>query len=245
MNKPLNEIDTDRNAVIARIKSALQRRSGKSWSVTGGRGTAWGWITIDAPPTRRTWRLAARAASIERNESISMSDSDAVEQLKAKLEDLERRQEYMKRVNKAHAAFKKKPASLEQSDLPEEVKIKIRNYVPQYSWEPHPIAPYQLTNLSANIRRVKQQLEKASLMKSAPVKELEGEKARLEDCPPENRVRLFFPGKPDEETRTRLKKSGFRWSPTIGAWQAYRHEHTLEIARREAGIESRELNPEI
>lgn len=48
------EIDTNRNAVIARIKAALQRRSGKSWSVTGGRGTAWGWITIDAPPKRRT-----------------------------------------------------------------------------------------------------------------------------------------------------------------------------------------------
>jgi hypothetical protein len=24
--------------------------------VTGGRGTAWGWITIDAPPKRRTWQ---------------------------------------------------------------------------------------------------------------------------------------------------------------------------------------------
>jgi hypothetical protein len=46
----------DRDAAIKRIKTALQRRSGKTWSVTGGRGTAWGWITIDAPPRRRTWR---------------------------------------------------------------------------------------------------------------------------------------------------------------------------------------------
>ena len=43
-----------RNEVISIIKSALQRRSGKPWSVTGGRGTAYGWITIDAPPKRRT-----------------------------------------------------------------------------------------------------------------------------------------------------------------------------------------------
>jgi len=31
----------------------LRRRSGKPWSVTGGRGTAWGWIRITSPPARR------------------------------------------------------------------------------------------------------------------------------------------------------------------------------------------------
>jgi hypothetical protein len=46
----------DRDTVIARIKAALKRRSGKAWSVTGGRGTGWGWIRIDAPPAARTWR---------------------------------------------------------------------------------------------------------------------------------------------------------------------------------------------
>lgn len=45
----------DRNGVIKAIKTALQKRSGKAWSVTGGRGTAWGWIHIDAPPARQTW----------------------------------------------------------------------------------------------------------------------------------------------------------------------------------------------
>jgi hypothetical protein len=45
----------DRDEAIKRIRTALKKRSGKSWSVTGGRGTAWGWIEIDAPPKRRTW----------------------------------------------------------------------------------------------------------------------------------------------------------------------------------------------
>jgi len=49
--------DLSRNAVIRRIRVALERRSGKTWSVTGGRGTAYGWITIDAPPRRRGWDL--------------------------------------------------------------------------------------------------------------------------------------------------------------------------------------------
>lgn len=55
----MNATSTPTNArdeAIRRIRTALQRRSGKPWSVTGGRGTAWGWITIDAPPARRTWR---------------------------------------------------------------------------------------------------------------------------------------------------------------------------------------------
>jgi len=43
----------DRAEAIKRIREALRRRSGKAWSVTGGRGTAWGWLTIDAPPARR------------------------------------------------------------------------------------------------------------------------------------------------------------------------------------------------
>ena len=45
--------DLDRNTAIAAIRAALRRRSGKSWSVTGGRGTAWGWIEISVPPSRR------------------------------------------------------------------------------------------------------------------------------------------------------------------------------------------------
>jgi hypothetical protein len=43
----------DRNEAIKRIRIALKKRTGKSWSVTGGRGTAWGWITVQAPPKRR------------------------------------------------------------------------------------------------------------------------------------------------------------------------------------------------
>lgn len=42
----------DRNEAIKTIKAALKARSGKSWSVTGGRGTAWGWIKISVPPSR-------------------------------------------------------------------------------------------------------------------------------------------------------------------------------------------------
>jgi len=54
----------DRDTTIKRIRAALQRRSGKQWSVKGGRGTAWGWIEINAPLSRRTWSHRLKAGAV-------------------------------------------------------------------------------------------------------------------------------------------------------------------------------------
>jgi hypothetical protein len=59
----LEDWATDRDTTIATIKAALKRRSGKAWSVTGGKGTAWGWIEINAQPARRTWRHRLKAGA--------------------------------------------------------------------------------------------------------------------------------------------------------------------------------------
>lgn len=50
---PSEALSLSRSDAIGLIREALERRSGKKWSVTGGRGTAWGWITITSPPARR------------------------------------------------------------------------------------------------------------------------------------------------------------------------------------------------
>jgi hypothetical protein len=44
--------ETSRDETIATLKAELKARTGKAWSVKGGRGTAWGWITVSAPPKR-------------------------------------------------------------------------------------------------------------------------------------------------------------------------------------------------
>ena len=50
----------------------------------------------------------------------------------------------------------------------------------------------------------------------------------------DNRVRFFFDTKPDERTRSIMKSSGFRWSPSAGAWQRQFTGNGLYAARRVA-----------
>lgn len=35
----------------------------------------------------------------------------------------------------------------------------------------------------------------------------------------DNRLRLYFDEKPSEEQRSKLKCNGFKWAPSVGAWQ--------------------------
>lgn len=70
---------SDRNGIIKEIKTALEKRSGKKWSVTGGKGTAYGWITVDAPPSRRTCHSRLKAGALndwpESWEHVNMGES--------------------------------------------------------------------------------------------------------------------------------------------------------------------------
>lgn len=163
---------------------------------------------------------------------IMAGDADAIARLEEKIVTLRTRQDRMKAINAAHKAYKKDPKTLEESALSQQEKDLIRRYVPAYSWEPHPFAPFELSNNNANIRTAEKRLEALQVAKATPEKTIEcASGLRVEDCPADNRVRLFFPGKPDADVRGKLKSNGFRWSPTIGAWQAYRNSRAMEIAQ--------------
>jgi hypothetical protein len=58
-----------------------------------------------------------------------------------------------------------------------------------------------------------------------------GDGWRIERHPDADRVRIFFDNKPDAETRDRLKGSGWRWSPSAGAWQRKLTEAAVSNAR--------------
>lgn len=169
---------------------------------------------------------------------IYASDENALERLEAKIHSAEVLQGRMKLAN---ATIRKHAKAGAQSQVAALLELGYSLSQAQKLLEPDfcdriGFPDYLLTNNNANIRRMKARVETIAVNKAAAPIEAEGENARFEDCPADNRVRLFFLGKPPVEVRTRLKQCGFRWSPTIGAWQAYRHLHTIEAAKREAGL---------
>lgn len=172
---------------------------------------------------------------------IMAGDADAITRLEEKIVSLRAKQDRMKAINAAHKAFKKDEKTLTESALSQQDKDMIRHYKPAYSWEPHPFAPFQLTNNNATIRTAEKRLEQLQVAKATPEKTIDcASGLRVEDCPADNRVRLFFPGKPADEVRAKLKSNGFRWSPTIGAWQAYRNSRAMELAQTFVWDEKRE-----
>jgi hypothetical protein len=171
---------------------------------------------------------------------IMAGDADAIERLELKIEQAESLQERMKAANAAIRTHKKAGVEAQVLAL---VAIGLKEDQARRLLQPDfcgrvGFPAFELTNNNANLRRMQARLD---LIRAAKVQldtEVVGTAARLEDCPSDNRVRLFFPGKPAAEVRDQMKASGFRWAPSIGAWQAYRHEHTLNAARRFAGVES-------
>ena len=58
---------------------------------------------------------------------------------------------------------------------------------------------------------------------------------------------MFFDGKPEADARQQLKEHGFRWAPSVGAWQrllndnAYRASDRIACIQPLSGIKPTEL----
>lgn len=178
---------------------------------------------------------------------IMSGDADAVERLIEEVARLEARQVRMLAVNKVCRATKNQSPEARQEAVVETLiehgyaadKADERAHAllhPRFAYQGEGFPAYTLRNNNANLRRQRHRLEALQRDKAKPVESIEGEIARYQDAPADNRVRLFFPDKPPAELRQRLKRSGFRWAPSIGAWQAYRNPGTVHTAREIAGV---------
>lgn len=189
----------------------------------------------------RTRALAAiRKALCPELRPIMTGDADAVERLEAKLAKDRETHARMKAVNAAmRKAAKAGPeamvaAMMAAGGIPEKMAREL--LTPDFAGRLG-FPGYELTNLAARIRDNEKRLAALKVMKAEPTVEMpvSASGIRVEDSPADNRVRLFFPGKPDEATRAELKRLAFRWTPSLGCWQAMRNTRTLEHARKVGG----------
>jgi hypothetical protein len=112
---------------------------------------------------------------------------------------------------------------------------------PPWTNGPLGFQPYQLSNNSAEIRRLRvrvAELEKraaaveAAACNTAEDPELEAaDGIRIVENALEQRVQIFFPDKPSAELRSKLKGRGFRWAPSAGAWQRQLTANGISAAR--------------
>jgi hypothetical protein len=160
----------------------------------------------------------AQAIESRLKRSIFSDDADAAENLKKRIADRERIVERMKLVNKAHAKFLK--TGVMPDGVSEVEADRIRNYVPTYSWEPHPHPPYALSNLRAQITADRKRLAHAEQM--AQRAEAAQQSAGGVLIEGDQFVRVTFAEKPAREVLAELKANGFRWSG--GGWIGYREK---------------------
>jgi len=166
--------------------------------------------------SKRASDLEYRASRVGKG-GISSDDPEAVKKLEEKLHALEDVRETMKRVNREF----RKGGWDAVSGIPESAKKKLgadMARMPYLGESPYP--SYALRNLGANIRRVQARIEELVAAAQEPEREVvSGSGFCLEENKDYNRIRFVFAKKPDEATRNLLKRGGFRWARSVGAWQ--------------------------
>lgn len=177
--------------------------------------------------SERAKQLSQRAAAVGSG-GISADDPDAPAKLRDKLAALEKSQANMKLAN---ATIRKHAKSGLAAQVAALVELGYSERHATALVEPDVLGrvgfpDYALTNNNANIRRVMQRLAEVerqaqrieAVGDAEPTDEKHGD-ITLRRNLQENRLQLIFPGKPSAAARETLKRHGFRWAPSAGAWQ--------------------------
>ena len=176
---------------------------------------------------KKAENLRARAEAAANNTAIFSDDPQATEKLEAKLERLQGRQEMMKAANRL--VRKEDREGLAEMGFSDSniTSLLTPDFCGRLGFP-----AYELTNNNANIRNIRQRIEKIAAHADDETTESEIAGVQIVDNVEDNRLQIFFPGKPAVEVRTELKRAGFRWAPSIGAWQRHRSNQASYEARR-------------
>lgn len=173
-----------------------------------------------------------RAKTLESNRAISSDDPEAINKIETKLEKLEKLQKLMKDANKIIKSSK--TTSEQKILLLMELGLKITQaeelLKPDFAGRIG-FPGYALTNNNANIKRLKGRSREIEIKNSQESSETIIGEVTIKDNVEDNRIQIFFNGKPEEAIRIELKKSAFKWSPINGCWQNYRNRWNMDRAK--------------
>lgn len=173
-----------------------------------------------------------KAEIIESNDAIFSDDPAAVEKLTAKLAALKEIQFFMKEANKC-IKKKDRESFLKLHFATEQLWQELTN--PAQHFKELGFPAYKFSNNGANIRRIEKRIAQLQRQQTKPGTDKTINGVRIYENREANRLQIIFSDKPEAEVRKRLKASGFRWSPTEGAWQRHISNDALYWAEQIAG----------
>lgn len=156
----------------------------------------------------------SKVEGMKHNGAISRDDPEAVKKLLEKIEK-------EKLVHKT-AKDKRKDFRDRKEELIKE--MGDREYHSKYY-----LLEAYMTGATAEIKRCQGRIKEIQALEKADDIDETINGVKLYTA--EARIRIEFGYKPDEETRTKLKRHGFRWSPRNQVWQAYIKQWNIDFAR--------------
>ena len=166
---------------------------------------------------------------------IRQDDPQAIPKLQKKLAGLEKAQETMKAVN----AYYRKHGTLDGCPhlSPENIENLKADMASGWHYEKKPFQSWELSNNNAEIRRVRQRIESLTRANEVAYVGWEFDGGHVEANRDQDRLQVFFDGKPEADARQQLKEHGFRWAPSVGAWQRLLNDNAYRAADRIACIQ--------
>lgn len=166
---------------------------------------------------------------------IRQDDPQAIPKLQKKLAGLEKAQETMKAVN----AYYRKHGTLDGCPhlSPENLENLKADMASGWHYEKKPFQSWELSNNNAEIRRVRQRIESLTRANEVAYVGWEFDGGHVEANREQGRLQVFFDGKPEADARQQLKEHGFRWAPSVGAWQRLLNDNAYYASDRIACIQ--------
>ena len=166
---------------------------------------------------------------------IRQDDPQAIPKLQKKLDGLVKAQETMKAVN----AYYRKHGTLDGCPhlSPDNIENLKADMASSWHYEKKPFQSWELSNNNAEIRRIRQRIDSLTHARETVYVGWEFEGGHVEANREQSRLQVFFEDKPDADARQQLKEHGFRWAPSVGAWQRLLNGNAYYAADRISSIQ--------